>query len=77
MKYLSLRQESNPWIERPPGVWEVMSSILVGDADFSLSHHRVNDGYRIFKEDAESEEEMYDLVEECSGRRIFDIKSLV
>ena len=29
------------WIERPPGVREVMGSIPVGDQNFSLSHARV------------------------------------
>ena len=26
------------WIERPPGVWEVIGSNPDGDSDFSLSH---------------------------------------
>ena len=28
------------WIERPPGVWEVIGSIPVGDSNFSLFHAR-------------------------------------
>ena len=36
------------WIERPPGVREVMGSIPVEDSDFSLSHARVIVDYFIF-----------------------------